>query len=90
MEKKEVISSNHELSRAYSLFIIILMLLISAVALNYFHLNNNKILYVAIIVDVLALIFFKPWKMMRDMRELYACQRMLEEITKTKVGKNYV
>ena len=90
MEKQEVLSSNRQLSRVYSLIIINLMLLISSVALNYFHLNNNKALYLGIAFDVLALIYFKPWSIMRDMRELFACQRMLEDITKTKVGKDYV
>jgi len=90
MEKKEMLSFNRQLSRIYSLIILNFMVLISAVALNYFHLNNNKILYVGIALDVLALILFKPWTMMRWARELFACKRMLEEITKTKVGKNYV
>ena len=86
MEKKEVLASNHQLSRVYSLIIINFMLLVAAVALNYFHLNNNKVLYIGIAFDVIALIYFKPWSIMRDMRELFACQRMLEDITKTKVG----
>ena len=81
MEKKDVLWSNRQLSRTYSLFIINFMLLISAIALNYCHLNNNKILYVGIALDIVALIFFKPWKMIRHVRELYTCQKMLKEIT---------
>lgn len=86
MEKKEVLSFNRQMSRIYSLIILNLMILLSGVALNYFHLNNNKVLYFGIALDVLALSLFKPWTLMRDVRELFACKRMLEDITKIKVG----
>lgn len=88
MEKKDILWSNRQLSRTYSLFIINLILLFSAIILNYFRLNNNKVLYMGIMLDIIALVWFKPWKIMGDIRKLYASQRMLEELIKVKGEKN--
>jgi len=90
MEKKEVLSFNRQMSRIYSLVILNVMVFIGALILNYYCLNNNKFLYTGLALNLIALILFKPWTLMRQVRELFACKRMLEDITKTKVGKNYV
>ena len=90
MEKKDVLSFNRHISRIYSLVILNLMLFIGALILNYYCLNNNKFLYTGLTLNLIALILFKPWTLMRGVRELFACKRMLEDITKTKVGKDYV
>jgi hypothetical protein len=84
MEKSEILSFNRQLSRVYSLVILNVMLLVSALVLNYYCLNNNKFLYVALTLNLIALILFKPWKLMREVRELFACQRILVELTKVK------
>jgi hypothetical protein len=84
MDKKEVLSFNRHISRIYSLVILNVAIFIMALTLNYYCLNNNIFLYIGLALNFIALILFKPWAMMRDVRELYASQRMLEEFLKTK------
>lgn len=84
MEKKEVLSFNRHLSRIYSLVILNVMIFVGALILNYCCFNNNKLLYTGLALNLIALILFKPWTIMRGIRELFACQRMLEELTKVK------
>lgn len=85
MDKKQIKSFNRNMSHIYSLVILNVMIFTGSLVLNYCHLNNNKFLYLGLAMNTVALILFKPWALMREVRELFACKRMLEGITQKKV-----
>jgi hypothetical protein len=84
MEKKQVLSFNRQLSRMYSLAIANVMLSVAGLALNYFQFNHSKILYFAICLNVLGLIFFQPWKIMGCLNEGYGYQEGMNVLSKEK------
>ncbi len=76
---------NHQMMHIFTLLIAQGMLSTIGIALSLFHLNNNIFLFVGILtLNIVGLILFQPFQIMKYLRERVEFKRGLEAITTPK------
>ena len=83
MEKAQVKKFGRQISFVYLLAIIHIILSVLGLLLNKYHFRSDYFFYSIIGLNVMALICFQPWQIMRYLNEGYGYKQVLNEIDRS-------
>lgn len=77
MEINQIRKFNSQISRMYVLAIIHVILSAIGLMLNYCQVKSDYLFFSIVALNIVALICFQPWQIMRYLHEAYGYERLI-------------